>query len=186
MLSILKGDIATGFYSSGVKVIEQLFIIPTIVAFVFFPVFSRLSVTRKQDSMRAYKLILPWLFLIGIIFSLAVHFNSSFIIRVIYGDAFLPAQNVLSITAWSVVPLFLKPFTEKFLYSLKIQRFVLISYLFGAMVNVFLSSAWIPNDGIIGASWANVVSETLIAVAIILYTNKIFKKRKQYEQIRLA
>ena len=93
-------------------------------------------------------------------------------IRVLYGEAYLPAIPVLAIVAAFAVPQALLAPAQFLLVAHERQKFLLAWGAFVAVVNLSLDLILIPKGAAIGAAIANATAQSLALVGIWFYASR--------------
>ena len=175
MIKTMLGDKEIGFYAAAVRLSEAWYFIPMAIAGSLFP--AIISAKKKSESLYYFRIqqlydLMVW---IAIAIALPITFLSPWIIKVLYGDAYLPAASVLSIHIWAGVFVFLGVASGKWLI---IENFTKISFLrtfIGAIVNLILNIILIPKYGINGAAITTLISY-FVAVFFIGFIPKTKKQ----------
>ena len=169
MLSSKIGDMAAGYFSANYKLLEQFFLIPITLSYVYLPVFSRIAYSGDAMHNMALKTIMI-LLPVGIVIPVLFYFFGGTIISVIYGEGFIESAKYLYILSFSLLPFFVKPIIEKVFYAVNRQLVIFSVYLCGAALNIFLNCIAIPRWGINGASLSTFLSECIvIIVSFVIY-----------------
>jgi O-antigen/teichoic acid export membrane protein len=85
------------------------------------------------------------------------------IVKLLFGDEFLPAADALRILMAAFVPVCLVFLTGNMLIVLKRQNALITRALIALAANVALNLTFLPTYGYIAAAWATLVTELLIA-----------------------
>ncbi len=173
MLTLIKGDMAAGWFSADFKLLEQLFLIPVTLSAVFFPVFSKLSDSINSIDVLIKRSVLT-LVLISFLFIAAIYAKGSDIIRVVYGAKFDDASKYLATLSLLLAPFFIKPVFERLLFALRKQFLICKIYLLGIVGNVILNCFMIPRLGINGA----VLSTLFCEAVVVAWLFVSFKRSK--------
>jgi len=143
-----------GLYAVAVRLSEAWYFIPVAITSSLFP--AIINAKKKSEELyyqRLQKLydLMVWL---AVAIALPTTFLAPWIIRVLYGNAFLQASGVLSIHIWAGVFVFLGVASGKwFLAENYIKKNFYRTFL-GMVVNVILNFVLIPQYGIMGAAVA--------------------------------
>ncbi|MCX5694995.1 MAG: flippase [Candidatus Omnitrophica bacterium] len=173
MLSALKDDIASGWFSANYRIIEQVYIIPFTIAIVSLPMFSRLSGSKNALLSRFNKLLV-FQVLTGIFFTLLLFCFGSYLIKIIFGQEFFGAAALMPALSFVVLPLFMKPLFEKIIFSLHGQILLGLIYGGGLLLNILLNFVFIPRFGVSGASYATILTEmTIVILSFLVVNNRI-------------
>lgn len=164
------GDRAVGLFSSNFRLIEQFFIIPTILSFVLFPVFSRLSESLIK-MRKLLKIFIIVLFFSAMLAILVCYTFGQAAINIIYGKDFSDSYCYFKVLSWVMLPFFVKSILEKILFSFGKELLLCFFYFLGILLNVGLGFILIKSMGINGVSLATIISEVLmVVVCIVIYS----------------
>jgi O-antigen/teichoic acid export membrane protein len=182
MLSVMKGDVAAGWYSADYKLLEQFFVIPITFSYVLLPIFSKLS--KSSDiPQKVFNRATTILFTFGFVCVGLCYLFGDRAIELIYGKGFENAQNYFFILSLVLPFFFIKPVMEKFLYGLEKQLIVCVLYLFGAVCNIILNLIMIPQLGINGASIATIISEALMLGGLLYFSRTYLMSSVQEKKV---
>lgn len=172
MISMMKGDVATGWYNAAYRITFVLLFIPTALNTAIFPVMSRLHISSKEALRFAYIKSYKYLTILAIPMGVGGTILAERIIFLIFSSQYQPAILAFQILIWSAVLIFMgTPFTT--LLSSTNRQFALmniigISAIFNIVLNVFL----IPKYSYVGSSIATALSMLLILTIFIFEFEK--------------
>ena len=90
---------------------------------------------------------------------------SSYVITILYGQSFLPADGTLKVLSLLIIPVSLNTFLGgQLLCSMKKEKKMLIAVSTGAITNIILNRVLIPFYMDKGAAIASVISEAIVLV----------------------
>lgn len=163
MLGQMIGDEAVGIYSVAVRVSEVWYFIPTSIVASVFPAI----IDAKKQSEVLYYQRLQQLYDLMVILSLVIAipmtFLSDWFVGVLFGAVYQEAGAVLAIHIWASVFIFLGMASGRWFIVENRPMLSLQRTAFGAIVNVALNLALIPDFGVVGAAWATVISYSITA-----------------------
>lgn len=167
MLHSIASDQALGPYVVAVQLIEQLSVLPVALVSSLFPVLSQMS--GQEEQFRHY-LGVSYRFLMAVVFALCAVFTpiAGSLVDLVYGKQFHASATLLVVLIWSEVPIFFGVVIANAIVAKNLQRYLPISTVLGAVVNVVLNLAFIPRWGALGASWATVISYSLAGIFLFL------------------
>ena len=161
-----------GIYAAAVRLSEAWYFIPTAIISSIFPaIINAKKQAEKIYNERLQKLYALMLWM-GVAIALPTTLMASWIIRVLYGDAFAPASEVLSIHIWSGVFVFLGFVNGRWIIVENLQYIATIKNISGAVVNIVLNIVLIPKYGINGAAMATLFSVLVANHIVFLFINK--------------
>lgn len=161
-----------GLYAAAVRLSEAWHFIPMAITSSVFPAILN---ARKQSEDLYYERLqqlydlMVWL---AVAIALPTTFLAPWVIRVLYGEAFLPASGVLSIHIWAGIFSFLGIANGRWIITENMQRIAIIRSSAGAMTNVALNIVLIPKYGINGAATATFFSVFVASHFAFLFINK--------------
>jgi O-antigen/teichoic acid export membrane protein len=171
MIKLMVGDEANGYYASAVNC-------SNITSFVFAALIDsfRPSIFEaKKSSESAFKLNMTRLYSIIIYVSLAqcvvITLGAPLIIKLLYGSQYAPASPALRLIVWYTTFSYLGSVRNIWILSENKQKYLWILNLSGALMNVALNAVLIPTWGIMGASFASLVTQifTNVIMNILVY-----------------
>lgn len=165
LLHAWAGDKELGYYAASVNIAELFTIFVTVLTTTMLPVLSRVSLEVKRFERYfslCFRYLMPFIF--GACALLAV--NSALLIRIFYGKGYVFSAPVLSVLIWSEVGGYLGTIISIGLIAKGLQKYIPITTLLGALLNLALNCLFIPRWGIMGAAWATVVSYNLSGILL--------------------
>ncbi len=165
MLHNMTGDRALGPYVVAVQLTEQFGALPVALVSSLFPV---LALTAGQEEQFRHYLGVSYRFLMVVVFFVCAVITpiTAPVVALLYGKEFLSSAGLINVLIWSEVPLFLGVALTNALIAKNLQRYLPVSTVVGAVMNIGLNLWFIPRWGALGASWATVIS---YAVATVLF-----------------
>ncbi len=172
MIKNMLGVAAVGYYSAAVKISEGFYFIPMLVTASLFP--AIVNAKKRDEVLYLNRLevlfsVLVWL---AIGFSLSLMFLAGPLIKILFGQAYLPAAQVLVIHVWAGIFVFLGVARSKWMITEKLQIYTLIYAVAGAVFNIILNLFLIPKWGINGAAIATVISQFFATSLSNLFSRK--------------
>lgn len=166
MLTLMKNDAATGYYSAAVTCAG-------ITSFVFSAIIDSarpaIFESRKIDG-RAFDKNVSRLYCIVIYLSLLQSLFMTVlakpVIGVLYGAAYAPAIPALQLIVWYTTFSYLGAVRNIWILAEQKQKYLWIINMSGAITNVVLNFVLIPEFGILGAAFASLVTQIFTNVII--------------------
>ncbi|MCO4763603.1 MAG: flippase [Myxococcales bacterium] len=177
MIREIHGDLETGYYTAGYKLLEVLAIIPSIVLAATFPALSAAVANDPKRAGALHGTALRWLLLVGGAATVVLVVLPELIIGLMYGDRFAPAANVLRALAPSVLLMFINYLETHMLVALGLVRQQMWISLGLIAVNVGLNAWWIPRWGGAGAAIATAVTELCLFAAVMPLVRRDLARR---------
>ena len=172
LLSIVGSQQAVGIYGLAYKVVDTLYVLPSLVVVTLLPEFARLAENpgRRDELVRKASKVMQVAVVPLLVFTVAF---AAEIVTFAGGEAFEDAVPVLRILMLGVaVGFFRAIFTEPLI---AINRQVWLMYATGALlaINVALNLALIPALGARGAAYAFAASEAVALVLVLVLFRRI-------------
>jgi len=167
-LKVMRGPDAVSIFHVPHMFILQVQIIAIALVTALFPVFSRWGgdALKRSQFHEARDLSVRILTITGLWITTCAVLFSSLIVRILGGDAFLPAYRILEIIAWCIPVLFLNFLGANLLTSLKKQQYLIYGAVISLLSNCLLDYLLIPIYGELGAAWATIFSYLLQLVIV--------------------
>ena len=178
MIGSLLNSVSVGLYSAAVRISEIWYFIPGIICSSVFPAIVNAKMTDENKYIKRLNGL--YLFLAGVALVIAIPLSllAPFIIKVLYGDAYIGATGVLRIYIWSSVGMFLGVGVSQYLLADNRLYLLFFISLIPMIINIGLNALLIPRMGITGAAWATLVSYSIGPAFIWVRQNFLLKKVK--------
>ena len=166
MLHRMSGDRVLGPYVVAVMLTEQISMFPVALLSSLFPVLSRAA--NREDLFRHYVGVsYRFLMTLAFFFCAVVTPVTAPLVELFYGKEFLSSAALINVLIWSEAPLFLAVVLTNALVAKSLQRYLPITPIIAAAINISLNLLFIPKWGALGASWATVVSYSSALVFLL-------------------
>jgi O-antigen/teichoic acid export membrane protein len=174
MLSFIHEDSTVGLYTTAVKCINIVKSLVYASCAVFLP---RLSCYYKSKEYKNYYNLIEKgikILLIISVFSCAFIIGfSDRIIQILFGNEFKSASITMSILAISIISVTISGFLgNQILTTLGKEKYVFLSTLSGAVLNIFFNLILIPILAQNGAAIASIITELIITIIQIIMVKK--------------
>lgn len=160
---------AVGIYDSAVRIAEVWYFIPSIIITSLFPAI----VNAKIASEKIYHSRLIRLGLLLILLSsgaaILTTIFAPFIIKILYGAAFMNGVIILQVYVWSGIAIALGNLVNNYLITENYRRILFLVYLIPTISNVVLNLIWIPQYGLVGSAYATLVSYSLGPLSLLCF-----------------
>jgi polysaccharide transporter, PST family len=172
MLGQMLSDEAVGIYAVAVRLSEVWYVLPTAVTASVFPALINLRARDEGRYQNRLQTGYDVLALAAYGVAVPVTIFASWIINVLYGEAYAGAGTVLAMHVWGALFVFMRALFSKWLIAERLLIFSLVTHGSGAAVNVALNIALIPAFGGNGAAFASVVSYAVAGYASLFLNGK--------------
>ncbi len=172
MIKHLIDNSSVGIYDAAVRIAEAWLTIPNLIVVSLFPSI----IHARKVSFASYKkrTLSLALFMAGLacMASVFVMLFGSWMIRILYGEAYISGTSVLYIYTWASIWTSIGLVTYYYLLSERKTHILFWSSCIAMIINIVLNSIWIPQFGIVGAAWATFFSYIAIALPLITLIRK--------------
>lgn len=169
MLKQMIGVEENGYYSTAVTLcLSWCFILSSIID-SFSPTIMELNLKDeerfKKRNKQLYAIVAYLSCAVSVIFTLFAHP----IIRILYGESYLPAAAPLRIITWYTAFSYLGVARNSWIVCKNRQKYLIYIYLSAAFINILANAALIPMLGASGAATASLLAQiTTILVPLAI------------------
>jgi O-antigen/teichoic acid export membrane protein len=157
------GSTETGLYTSALQVVEGLQLIAMAITGAKFPVICRVANDSRKMNDLFEKLFLTLAFLgLGIATTVCVIGNR--LMPFVFGQSYISAGHLLAILIWTSVPMFLHYGLTFVLIAANRQRVFIFETVVYLLVSVTANVVFIRSQGVIGAVYAAILTESTLLV----------------------
>lgn len=175
MIKEMLGGREVGLYSAAARISEVWYFIPMLLTNSLFPSIVNAKKISEELYYKRLQRLFEFMFFMAFSVAFVLTFFSEFIIKILYGKAYIEAADVFSIHIWAGVFVFLGVGAGKWFLIENLQLINFYRILGGGVLNVFLNLILIPKYGINGAAYATVISQAFASVIL----NLIHKKSRK-------
>lgn len=168
MLSVMKEPAVWGWYAAAHKLLDFTNVVPSILMIATFPTLARLSASSQQELSLLFTRGFKYLFVLGLPIIPGVFLLSDSMVRVYYGDQFLPAITTLQVFGLTAAILFLNIYAAGLFGATNHQSKLVLIQTLGLLLNAAANYLLIPKYAHFGAALATVITEGIV-LAITLY-----------------
>lgn len=172
LIKWMLGDVATGQYGVAVRLCELWYFVPVAICASVFPAILNAKAISEELYLARLQKLYDLMVAISVAIAIPMTFLSGWIVRILFGEAFAPAADVLNLYIWSGIFVFLGVANGKWLISENQQFFVMASLVTACVLNIVLNLILIPVIGLRGSALA-----TLIAYSFASYFSWLFTKK---------
>ncbi len=188
MLFFMVGIQAVGLYNAAYRIVLVLLFIPVAINAAIFPVMSKLYGSSDNSLHKIVEKYFKLMILIGIPIGVVVTFLANDIIILLFGNAFLASAIALQILIWATVFTFSNASYVQLFQSINRQMTVTKITFIGMVINIILNLILIPKYSYIAASFNTLLTESIVAILLIITASKLgflYKKKVLNNLIRI-
>lgn len=174
-LMLEDGSRQAGYYAAGFRLYDAASMFTFLFAGLLYPMFSKM-LSRGEDPSQLYRfgIQLLWLMALGIALVFLVFPRE--IMNFLYRDPGPDAATVLAVLGLAFVAKSIFHLSGSLMLSFGDLKNINLIFATGMILNFLLNYAMIPIWGIIGACWATLITQGLVALGLFLRTISLTKK----------
>ena len=164
MLGWMVSGTEVGLYSAGQKIIQLLYIAPSLIATAFFPQMARRAATSKDSFRALFEQGLASVYLLAIPLTVGGILMSERIITLLYGAEYAGGSRSFAILAATLIIVFPATLISNAMFAFNEQKKLASYVLFGVIGNIVLDLLLIPLFGVEGSAIATLANQLLINI----------------------
>jgi PST family polysaccharide transporter len=172
MLAEIAGRHELGIYSAAVRVADPWYFIPAGIISSVFPSLIKAKQENEQKYYQRLQLLYCIITWTGISGSVIMSFLAFPVVKLLYGDQYIGAGEILAINVWVGLFISLGVARSKWLIIENLQRYSLVCLGFGLVVNVILNFLLIPIMQARGAAFSALASQITVAIIAPYFFSK--------------
>jgi O-antigen/teichoic acid export membrane protein len=161
MIGLFRGARDVGLYAAAQRPVILVYLLAGVLATSVFPLMARLS---KNDNER-FKSVLEKTVSASLLFAIPVFVGGAVlaqpIIFFLFGQQYASTAATFAVLLFTVILLFPASTILNAIFAYNEQKILLISLVIGGLGNALFDYLLIPRFGIIGSSFATVISQAL-------------------------
>lgn len=183
LLSIIKGDMETGWYSAAIRLVGVFSFMPTAFVGSVLPAMSKFSYKRKENHLNlTFERTLKYLFILSLPMSIGLFCLSEKIIQLIYGSDFQSSVNILRIVGWFLVFSFLNHGCMIGYAAIGQEKRFVRNQIWGTMIALVMNLSLIPWIGGLGLAIVAVFSQIVIFSLSMISLSRFYRLSRFYLQ----
>lgn len=187
MLGQMLGDQDVGVYSMAATLSEVWNFFPAVVATSLFPIVVR---SRESGNERLYAQRMQALFNVMVVGAYVVAtvmtLSAPWLIDLLFSSDFSDSARILQVHIWSLLFVALGVSRSRYIVAENLIRFSMYATLAGGAINVLLNWLLIPRAAGLGAAWATLISQGLVAYVSGLFVARMRPTTLQMTRALLA
>lgn len=158
LLSKLTTETEVGFYGAAAQLMVPLQILYQSIVVSIFPLMCQRFNLDTSSLKRISGYLTELLLVVAVPAAVGLFFLSDFVLQLLYGTDFLPAAQVLRISAWALIPIALAVALGQVLFASHRELITLRITLVNAVVSLALGLILVSQFGLVGAALAGVLT----------------------------
>jgi len=173
MIRFLCGDTETGFYSAALSVAGLSGFVFSAIITSFTPSIlesrQRSAVQFESNMVKLYGLITYLALIQGLVLTV----SAKFIIRILYGQEYLPAAPILQAVIWYTIFSYIGGVRSVWILAENKQNYLWIISFCGMLLNIVLNFVWIPVFQGVGAAVATTITQVFTNVILVFFVKPL-------------
>ena len=172
MLKQMMDESTVGYYSLAVSISTIWTFVLSAVIDSMKPRIMELHNTDREEYLQMNRRMYAIVFYVSVIASLGITIIAPLFIKIVYGEAYLPAVTPLRIVVWYVAFSYLGVARDAWMVCEKMQKYLKYIYFFSVILNIVLNAILIPFIGASGAAVASLLTQ----ISTVLVFPLLFKE----------
>lgn len=166
MLKQMLNASEVGFYTTATGICAMWTFVLQAIIDSLYPSILRLKAVDQAEYERKNRQLYAIVFYVSCFVSVGFLLLGSLVVRILYGEAYMPSVPVLKTVTWYTAFSYLGVARNAWIVSEGKQKYLKYMYGCAAAMNVLLNATLIPQLGAVGAALASLITE--ICTSIIL------------------
>lgn len=168
MLKQMVNKNEVGFYATAAAICTMwTFILQAIIDSIY-PSILKLKKTDQAAYERKNRQLYAIVFYVSCFVSVAFLVLGDLIVKILYGEAYLPAIPVLKVVTWYTAFSYLGVARNAWIVSEGKQKYLKYIYGCAAIMNVIINALLIPTMGAVGAALASLITNLFTSILLPL------------------
>ncbi|MCI5120070.1 MAG: flippase, partial [Candidatus Electrothrix sp. AUS4] len=163
MLDFFNGSQVVGYYNAAYRLIDVPLLISESLKFALFPAISRLYKADPEEMKTLFGEAFYKTFAFGLSVACVIAFLSEDLILVLYGSEYAPSAQALPVLIFGLALIMPASICSTTIRSADRQTVGMFVGGGGVILNVVLNLFFIPKYSFLGAAWATLFTEIIIA-----------------------
>ncbi len=173
VLNFYRTAAEIGYYAADQKIVQLLYIIPTIIAAGAFPVFSRFVQEERPRIRALFEKVVRITFLLALPIVVGGLVLAPSIIRFLYGSSYLPATSAFRLLLLTPLILFPGVIMSNFLLARNEQKRIAPFVIGTSVGNILFDMLLIPPYGIAGSAVATLLAQLIYNGGVYLTMRRL-------------
>ncbi len=160
IVSWMKTASDVGIYSAAIRIIQVLYLVPTIIQFGTLPLFSRLANRDNEKFRLALERVVTLIFMASIPLALGGAIFGTQIMSFVFGVSYASGGLAFKILMITMLVDFPAAVISNAIFAYDHQRSLIVSSAIGGFLNVVLDVLLIPRFGITGSAVGTLIAQS--------------------------
>ena len=166
MIKQMMTETDVGYYATAVAICNMWVFVLMAIKDAMYPTILRLYKIDREAFNKKNRQLYCIIFYISVIVSLIFTVFGGLIVRILYGEEFLPATMPLKIITWYTAFSYLGVARNAWIVCENKQKYLKYMYVGAAMLNVGINAILIPIWGVSGAAFASLITQIFTSIIL--------------------
>ena len=166
MLKQMMDETAVGYYATAVALCSMWTFVLTAIIDAMYPTVIQSFKEGKRIFEKRNRQLYAIVFYVSVFVSIMFTIFGDLAIKILYGDAYLPAAMPLKIVTWYTAFSYFGVARNAWMVCNEKQKYLKYMYVFAAILNVVLNFVLIPLLGPSGAAVASLVTQIFTSIIL--------------------
>lgn len=174
MLKQMLDETSVGYYSTATTICNMwVFVLAAIIDSIYPTIIRLFNEGNVSAFNRKNKQLYSIVFYISIGVSVLFQFLAVFIVRTLYGEAYIPAAMPLKVVSWYTAFSYLGTARNAWIVCENKQRYLKFIYIGAAIINIIMNLIFIPIWGATGAALASLITQIITSLFFPLFIKEL-------------
>lgn len=170
MLGQMSSIDTVGVYAAAVRTAELFDFLPLVLTTSLLPTLVQVHKRNRELFRTHLQLVFDVMILLWIGVSGLLTVFAPWIVRVLYGEAYAESGFILALYAWAQFGAYVGLTRSMYINVNNLFKLSLVFTVVGAVVNVFLNYVLIPQYQAMGATYATLVTQVVVAFVVNFFS----------------
>ncbi len=161
IISWMKASSDVGIYSAAIRIIQILYLIPTIIQFSILPLFARLAKKDDPGFRAVFERVIGVIFVASVPLAIGGAILGTQLMSLLFGTAYASGGLSLKILIVGMMFDFPTVVISSAIFAYNHQRSLIVTSVIGGITNVLFDILLIPRFGIAGSAIATLIAQIL-------------------------
>lgn len=166
MLKQFLDEASVGYYSTALALCNIWVFILTAIIDSMYPVIMEEHDRNYQKYLKRNRQLYAIVFYVSFAVSIVFTVAGPLIVKILYGEAYLPSVAPLRVITWYVAFSYLGVARNAWMVSEHKQKYLVFLYVGAALTNVVLNALLIPCFGTVGAAVASLITQMSTVIGL--------------------
>lgn len=166
LLKHMLDESAVGYFTTATTICTMWVFVLQAIVDSMYPTILKLKSENREQYEKKNRQLYAIVFYVSCAVSVAFIIFGDFGVKLLYGEEYLPASDVLKVVSWYTAFSYLGVARNAWIVSEGKQKYLKYIYGCAAVLNILMNLALIPLMGTIGAALATLITQILTSIVL--------------------